>query len=266
MQRFFLFFVLILLVGACHHPRNTVVRMETDFGVIRLRLYDETPIHRDNFVKLVREGYYKGMLFHRVIHNFMIQAGDPSSKGARFGMLLGDKDNGYTLEAEIRPDYYHKRGALAAARESDEVNPERKSSGSHFYIVQGKVFSEQTLAQEVERVNNKRYTALFNRFKKQREGEIAKYQLVNDYENLMRVNEELSEATRRQFEDVKLKLSDEQRQVYSSIGGAPHLDGEYTVFGEVIEGLDVVDRIAALKVDENYRPERDAVILDVVIE
>ena len=102
--------------------------------------------------------------------------------------------------------------------------------------------------------------------KKQREGEIAKYQLVNDYENLMRVNEELSEATRRQFEDVKLKLSDEQRQVYSSIGGAPHLDGEYTVFGEVIEGLDVVDRIAALKVDENYRPERDAVILDVVIE
>ena len=196
----------------------------------------------------------------------MIQAGDPSSKGARFGMLLGDKDNGYTLEAEIRPDYYHKRGALAAARESDEVNPERKSSGSHFYIVQGKVFSEQTLAQEVERVNNKRYTALFNRLKKQREGEIAKYQLVNDYENLMRVNEELSEATRRQFEDVKLKLSDEQRQVYSSIGGAPHLDGEYTVFGEVIEGLDVVDRIAALKVDENYRPERDAVILDVVIE
>ena len=205
-------------------------------------------------------------MFHRVIHNFMIQAGDPSSKGARFGMLLGDKDNGYTLEAEIRPDYYHKRGALAAARESDEVNPERKSSGSHFYIVQGKVFSEQTLAQEVERVNNKRYTALFNRLKKQREGEIAKYQLVNDYENLMRVNEELSEATRRQFEDVKLKLSDEQRQVYSSIGGAPHLDGEYTVFGEVIEGLDVVDRIAALKVDENYRPERDAVILDVVIE
>ena len=146
------------------------------------------------------------------------------------------------------------------------MNPERKSSGSHFYIVQGKVFSEQTLAQEVERVNNKRYTALFNRLKKQREGEIAKYQLVNDYENLMRVNEELSEATRRQFEDVKLKLSDEQRQVYSSIGGAPHLDGEYTVFGEVIEGLDVVDRIAALKVDENYRPERDAVILDVVIE
>lgn len=266
MRRFVLFFVLAFLGGACQHPRSTMVRMETDFGVIRLKLYDETQIHRDNFVKLVREGYYNGMLFHRVIRDFMIQAGDPDSKGARAGMLLGDKDNGYMLDAEIRPAYYHKRGALAAARESDEVNPERKSSGSHFYIVQGKVFSEQTLNQEMERVNHKRYAALFNRLKKQREGEIARYQLVNDYENLMRINDELSEMTRKEFDQIKLKLSDEQRRIYCSIGGAPHLDGEYTVFGEVIEGLDVVDQIAALKVDENYRPEQDAVILNMEIE
>lgn len=266
MQKFVLVILLALAVGACQRKREMVVRIETNLGIIRLRLYDETKIHRDNFVKLTQEGYYNGMLFHRVIRGFMIQTGDPTSKGVRPGMLLGDKDCGYTLDEEILPHYFHKRGALAAARESDEVNPDRKSSGSHFYVVQGKVFSAPELEKELERVNNKRYTALFNRLKKEREGEIARFQLVNDYENLMRINREISEATREQFEGVKLKLSEEQKKAYCSIGGAPHLDGEYTVFGEVLEGMEVVDKIAALKVDENFRPEEDAVILKMVVE
>lgn len=240
--------------------------METTCGTIRLLLYDQTPLHRENMLKLVREGFYEGVLFHRVISDFMIQAGDPDSKQARPGMVLGANDNGYTIDKEILPGYFHKRGALAAARESDNINPERKSSGSHFYIVQGKKYTPETLNGEVERINNKRYTALFNTLKEKRQGEIARYQVAEDYEKLMQINSELSDATREQFEQVKLQLSPQQREAYTTVGGTPHLDGEYTVFGEVIEGMEVVDKIAALKTDENHRPEKDAVILKITVE
>lgn len=266
-MRKFIFVLLIgVLIGSCRREEGAILRMETSLGNIRLRLYDETILHRENIIKLVREGYYNGMLFHRVIRDFMIQTGDPASKGARKGMLLGDKDAGYTFKAEISPRYFHKKGALAAARESDNINPGRNSSGSHFYIVQGKVFSTGELEEAVENINNKRYTALFNRLKAAREGEIAKYQYAEDYDNLMRVNHELTEATRKQFDQVKLILSDEQKHAYTTVGGTPHLDGEYTVFGEVIGGSEVIDRIAAQKTDENYRPETDVVIYKIEIE
>lgn len=254
------------MMGGCDRNRGTVLRMETSLGDIRLRLYDETVVHRENMLKLVREGYYNGILFHRVIQDFMIQAGDPNSKTARTGMLLGDKDAGYTLKAEIEPGYFHKRGVLAAARESDEVNPERCSSGSHFYIVKGKVYTPEELAATVDKINNRRYTALFGRLKQAREGEIVKYQLVNDYDALMRINGELSEAAREQFEAVKLVLSEEQVKAYTTVGGTPHLDGEYTVFGEVVEGLEVLDRISAEPTDENNRPLKDVVIRKVAVE
>lgn len=266
MKKMILAGVVLLLLGSCRQEKGPVIRMETSRGNIRLQLYDETPRHRDNMLKLVKEGFYEGVLFHRVIRDFMIQAGDPDSRNARPGMVLGAQDNGYTLEAEILPQFFHKRGALAAARESDNINPERESSGSHFYIVQGKVFPAETLDEEIENINQKRYTALFNRLKAAREGEIARYQVADDYEQLMRINRELSDATREQFEAVKLNLSPEQRKAYTSVGGTPHLDGEYTVFGEVIEGMEIVDLIAAQETDENHRPLEDVVILKMIVE
>lgn len=262
----FLFFMVCLSVWGCRQDKSVVVRMETSLGDIRFRLYDETPVHRENMVRLVREGYYNGMLFHRVIRDFMIQTGDPASKTARPGMLLGDGDAGYTMEAEILPRYFHKRGVVAAARESDNINPERRSSGSHFYIVQGKRFAADSLDGVVERINNNRYTALFNRLKAKREGEIMKYQLAEDYENLMRINREVSDETRERFEEIRLKLSDEQVKAYTTVGGTPHLDGEYTVFGEVIEGLEVLDRIAGQETDDYARPTEDVVIRKMEIE
>lgn len=192
---------------------TTKVKIETKLGTIIVRLYDATPIHRDNFVKLVKEGYYDGTLFHRVIKNFMIQGGDPDSKGAPADKMLGEGDPGYTLEAEIRSGLYHKRGALAAAREGDDTNPERRSSGSQFYIVWGRTFSPRQI----------------------------------------------------EFLDEKLKmehpetggLTATQQQIYASQGGTPHLDGQYTVFGEVIEGLDVVEKIQNLPTGEADRPLED---------
>lgn len=266
MRRIILTLSVVLLGLACQRKTETIVRMDTSLGTIRLKLYEETPKHRDNMEKLVKEGYYDGMLFHRVIKDFMIQTGDPGSKGARPGMLLGDKDAGYTLEAEILPGYFHKKGTLAAAREGDNINPERRSSGSHFYIVQGKKFTPEELEQAVEKINARRYTALFERLKTERQGEISRYQLQKDYDNLMRINEELSETTRKKFEEVKLKLSEEQKKAYTTIGGTPHLDGEYTVFGEVIEGMEVVEQMARAETDDNCRPLTDVVIRKMELE
>ena len=236
MKRIVFILVLSLLLGACERKKETVIRMETSLGNIRLKLYDETVLHRDNILKLIREGYYNGMLFHRVIKDFMIRTGDPDSKSARPWMVLGANDIGYTLKAEIVPKYFHKRGVLAAAREADNINPERSSSGSHFYIVQGRIFTPDIIDEEIEKIN---------------------------YEKLMQLNEKLSDTTRLLFDQVKLKLTGEQRAAYTTIGGSPHLDGEYTVFGEVIEGMEIVDSIAEQETDDNCRPLRDVVILKI---
>lgn len=256
----------MLCLSACQERNEKTVRIQTSCGTIQVRLYDETKLHQKNFEKLVQEGFYDGVLFHRVIQDFMIQAGDPDSKHARPEMVLGASDVGYKLEAEIFPRFFHKRGALAAARESDNVNPQRQSSGSHFYIVQGKVYTSEELDHTVESINNRRYEALFNRLKKLREGEIVRAQIAGDYTCLMRINEELSQETRKEFDKVKLVLSEEQKKAYTTIGGTPHLDGEYTVFGEVVEGMEVVDQIAACPVDGNFRPEQDVVIVKMQIE
>ena len=189
------------------------VKIETKLGNIIVRLYDATPIHRDNFVKLVKEGFYDGTLFHRVIKNFMIQGGDPDSKGAPADKELGEGDPGYTLEAEIRSGLYHKRGALAAAREGDDVNPERRSSGSQFYIVWGRTFTPRQL-------------------------------------------EYLDEKLKMEHPETG-GLNAAQQQLYASQGGSPHLDGTYTVFGEVEEGLDVVEKIQNLPTNDSDRPLED---------
>lgn len=160
----------VLLFWSCEKKDPNVVIIQTNFGDIKVRLYEQTPRHRDNFLKLTKEGYYEGILFHRVIPHFMIQAGDPDSKHAQAGEVLGGNSINYMIDAEIRPEFFHKKGALAAAREGDEVNPLKKSSGSHFYIVQGKVFRPSELDSLVVKINDRRRQTILDRLKKKRSG------------------------------------------------------------------------------------------------
>jgi len=184
--------------------KKQIVLISTDFGDMKIKLYDETPKHKQNFLKLADEGYYDGLLFHRVINNFMIQGGDPKSRVAENGESLGNGGPEYTLPAEFVDGLYHKKGALAAARLGDSANPQKRSSGSQFYVVHGRKSTDQQL---------------------------------NSIEKKMNI-----------------KYSDEMREAYKTVGGTPHLDGNYTVFGEVIEGFEVIDSIAAVKGDSRNRP------------
>lgn len=195
--------------------KMTKVLLKTSFGDITIALYDETPKHKENFLKLVNEKFYDGVLFHRIIQGFMIQGGDPDSKNAKPGQQLGAGDIGYKIPAEIVNGRFHKRGAVAAAREGDQVNPQKASSGCQFYIVDGTVYD-------------------------------------NDKMDM------ISQRTGKTF-------SSEQVEAYTTIGGAPWLDGDYTVFGEVVSGMDVVDKIAAQKKDRNDRPLEDIKIISATI-
>lgn len=236
-------------------PANAEVVIETDFGKIKLMLYNETPIHRDNFLKLAEEGFYEDLLFHRLIQGFMIQGGDPESKAAPAGARLGSGDPGYTLPAEIHPHLFHKKGALAAARMGDNVNPEKRSSGSQFYIVQGTVLNDTQLAENEKRVNSMRLQSLFYKlFEEEKNAAFEKDEPVN-LEELAKIAQTKAEKINAAAEGFT--FSEEHRMAYKSIGGAPHLDGSYTVFGEVIEGLNVIDKIAALPVDQANRPLQD---------
>lgn len=217
---FVLFIPTILM--ACSSSKNHVIRMHTTAGDIDLALYNETPLHRDNFIKLVKEQCYDSLLFHRVIQDFMIQGGDPTSKNAPKGKMLGEGDLGYTVKAEFMPKlHFHKRGALAAAREGDDVNPEKASSASQFYIVWGKIYTPESLQK-------------YKEYYKRRTGK-------------------------------ELVITPEQEKAYTTIGGTPHLDGNYTVFGEVIKGLDIVDSIQQNKCDRNDRPLNDIRIIKTKI-
>ena len=209
-----------LPVRASKKEKRCVVRLETTMGVIRIALSDLTPRHRDNFLRLANSGFYDGVLFHRVIEDFMIQTGDPYSKQAECDSLMGEGGPGYTLPAEIVfPELFHVRGSVAAARESDEVNPEFRSSGSQFYIVWGKRMRPAEMKKSIA-------------YLEERGVELDRFQ-ISDY------------------------------QMY---GGTPHLDGAYTVFGQVIEGLEVVEKIQAVSTDEKDRPVENIRINKVVIE
>ena len=231
------------------------VKIETTLGDIIVRLYDETPIHRDNFVKLVKEGYYDGTLFHRVIKDFMIQGGDPDSKGAPAGKMLGVGGPDYTLEAEIKDNLYHKRGALAAARQGDEVNPERRSSGSQFYIVWGQVYKENQLNQLGKQIRMQKVQDAFNALAKARREEIMQMRRERNRAGLQELQDQLIAEAENKV--GKQGLTDEQMQLYSSVGGTPHLDGQYTVFGEVEEGLNVVEQIQNTATGRADRPTND---------
>lgn len=234
------------------------VKITTSFGDIVLRLYDQTPLHRDNFLKLVREGFYDGTLFHRVVKDFMIQGGDPESKGASKSKALGSGDVGYTIEAEFNPALFHKRGALCAARQGDQVNPEKRSSGCQFYIVWGKTYKESELAQLEKQLKMQALQSEFNALVLQHREEIIRYRRDRDQASLYALQEELeAQAHARVQESGAGSLSAEQKKVYAELGGTPFLDGQYTVFGEVESGLEVVAQIEKVATDSQDRPLKD---------
>ncbi len=222
---------------------ETRVRLETNLGNITLKLYNETPLHRDNFIKLVKEGVYDSTLFHRVIKHFMCQAGDPNSKTAPDTAMLGDGDVGYTVPAEFRtPAIFHKRGVLAAAREGDDVNPEKASSGCQFYIVTGKKFTEAQLINMANQQNQARLDTVFQQLARKHMKEIFKLRKAGDNDALLELQDSLEAQARAIVKQEPAKtFTPEQIQTYTTVGGTPHLDGNYTVFGEVTEGMDVVE-------------------------
>lgn len=239
-----------------------VVEIKTTMGDIIVKLYNDTPLHRDNFLKLVKDGFYEGVLFHRVIDNFMVQAGDPNSKAAAPGAMLGTGDPGYTIEAEILyPKHYHKYGALAAARTGDSMNPERRSSGSQFYIVTGNKVPAPQLRAIAEQSVLPQRQALFNKLVDQQRDSIETMQKNGNHEGLESLRQEL---IKRVEKDIPAPPVESQMSAdYSTIGGAPHLDGQYTVFGEVLEGMDVVEKIQKSETDRNDRPVEDIKIISV---
>ncbi len=242
------------------------VKIQTTLGDIVVRLYDETPLHRDNFLKLAKEGYYDGTLFHRVIKNFMIQGGDPDSKGAPAGAHLGAGGPDYTIPAEFNPNLIHKKGALAAARQGDEVNPEKRSSGSQFYIVTGEVYSAGKLTQMEKQMERQQMQQIFDELVVQHRSEILQLRKNRDNAGLMKLQEDLQQQTMAKAKEMGApKYTPEQREAYTQVGGTPFLDQNYTVFGEVVEGLDVVDKIQLVATQPGDRPVEDVKMLEVKV-
>ena len=246
---------------------ETKLKIETTAGDIVVKLYNETPQHRDNFIKLAENGTYEGTLFHRVIKDFMIQAGDPDSKNASKGQMLGAGDVGYTVPAEfVYPKYFHKKGALSAARQGDNVNPQKASSGCQFYIVTGKVYSDSALLSMEQQMNQMRFNNLFNTLASKHAKDIYKMRKAGDQEGLMNLQDTLIAQVEKQLAgQPEFRFTPEQVKAYTTVGGTPHLDGEYTVFGEVLEGMDVIDKIQRVKTDRNDRPEEDVKIIKVEV-
>lgn len=244
----------------------TLVKIETTMGDITVKLYDETPKHKENFIKLVKEGVYDSTLFHRVIKNFMIQAGDPTSKTASATDTLGSGDVGYTIPAEFNPKFFHKRGVLAAARQGDDVNPNKESSGCQFYIVTGRKFSEAQMINMENQMNEARLDTVFQALARKHMKEIYKMRKANDMEGLMELQDSLENQARKEVaKEPALKFTPEQIKAYTTVGGAPHLDGSYTVFGEVVDGMNVVAEIETAKTNRQDRPKQDIHILKATV-
>ena len=238
------------------------VKITTTLGDIVVRLYDETPLHRDNFIKLASSNYYDEVLMHRVIKNFMIQGGDPDSKGASASAHLGTGGPDYTIPAEFNTALIHKKGALAAARQSDQVNPEKRSSGSQFYIVTGEVYSAGKLTQMEKQMEQQQLQGIFDELLIANRSKILDMRRNRDNAGLMALQEDLQKQTMAKAKELGApKYTPEQREIYTTIGGTPFLDRNYTVFGEVIEGLDVVDIIQNVKTQPGDRPCEDVKIL-----
>ena len=238
--------------------KETKVKIETEYGDLIVKLYNQTPLHRDNFIKLANEGFYDDLLFHRVINGFMIQGGDPDSKNAEAGKRLGGGDPGYTIPAEIDSSLFHKKGVLAAARRGGPGNPEKRSSGSQFYIVQGTVFTEGAIDTMEMKMNMQRQRSVMQKYFQGAQQELNQLKQAGDQDQLnIRVAEIREQANQEISKLPPLKISPERREIYTTSGGYPSLDNEYTVFGEIVEGLDVLDKIASVETDQYDRPNED---------
>jgi cyclophilin family peptidyl-prolyl cis-trans isomerase len=264
MKKFLFFIIAAMLFSGISCGINgkstneKMVLLKTEFGDIKLKLFDDTPKHRDNFIKLASEGFYNDLLFHRVINHFMIQGGDPNSRNASPGAQLGSGSPGYTIPAEINPKYFHKKGALAAARLGGPRNPQKESSGSQFYIVQGKVFRPGELDTMEMNMNKQRKDLMLRENFQAANSQLTEFQQKNDKEGFDKLVAEINMKVDSLFDATpKYIISPERRQAYTTIGGYPSLDGEYTVFGEVVEGLDVIDKIAAVQTNPANRPLQD---------
>lgn len=238
-------FYAVIIISCSVKEKKQEIQISTEYGDIIVELYNETPNHKDNFIKLIQDSFYTNLLFHRTIQGFVIQGGDPESKNAVPGQLLGEGGLKYTIPAEIHPDIYHKRGVIAAARESDDVNPLKHSASTQFYIVQGKIVTESELLQIEEKKNL----------------DIMRKKMEDILENknnnsAISIDSALTLAKNYQAKHL-FKFSESQKEMYTKIGGAPKLDGNYTVFGEVIQGMEVVDKIAKLQTDSSDRPLKD---------
>lgn len=245
---------------------DVIVDVNTSLGQIRLLLYGDTPAHLKNFVKLVNEGYYDGVLFHRVINDFMIQTGDPDSRDAQPGQHLGTGGPDYKIDAEILyPKHFHKRGALAAARQADAVNPDRQSSGSQFYIVTGRTYTREQLQQFEKQMIMARKQEIFNTLAKEHRDTIMALRRNRDQAGLQALQERLAEQTERKAESKPIGFTPEQIEAYTTVGGTPHLDGSYTVFGEVISGMDIVDKIQKVETDAADRPKEDIRVISMKV-
>ena len=248
------------------NPGDVKVLLHTTEGDITILLYGNTPRHTENFVKLVKSGHYDGLLFHRVINDFMIQGGDPSSKEAPKGKMLGDGDMPYEIEAEIDfPKHFHHRGAIAAARQGDAVNPKKKSSGSQFYIVTGRKFVAGQLDAMDHKAVMKKKQEVFDRLSAEYRDSIMSMRRNRDHAGLDALRDKLAEETERLTANDSTFFTPEQREVYMREGGTPHLDGGYTVFGRVLSGMDVVDKIQKVETDGNDRPLEDVRIISSTV-
>jgi len=253
-----LFLTASFLFVACNQntkSKQRLAKIETPYGDMIVKLYDETPKHRDNFVKLVNDDFFNNTLFHRVINEFMIQGGDPDSKEATADQRLGNGDVGYKIDAEFKAELFHKKGVIAAAREGDRVNPKKASSGCQFYIVQGKVWNDVGLKNQETRINNRHKQNLFNRyFEEQMKTDSASKTERSQEELMSLINSKVQEQLNK---ETPFSIPEAHKAVYKEIGGTPHLDGSYTVFGEVIEGLHIIDSIAKVETNKYDRPLED---------
>ena len=239
------------------------VTVHTNMGKVTAVLYDDTPLHRDNFIKLCREGAYDSVIFHRIIKDFVVQGGDPDSKRYRADVRYGSNDGGYTVPAEIRPHHINKRGALLDAKLGDDVNPERASAGMHFCFMQGRVQSDADLDAAEVRINDIQRNWLFHKFMAQLTEKRPELALPEMGPELAATAMQMT--TERIEESGPIRISDEQRRIYKTVGGAPHLDGSVTVFGEVVEGLDIVEKMSLVATDQYDSPRAPVYIISTEV-
>ena len=249
-----------------------IIQISTNYGNIKLRLFNETPKHRDNFIKLVKEHFYDSLLFHRVINGFMIQGGDPDSKHASADKLLGDGNLSYTIPAEIVPELCHKKGMLCAARNGDDVNPTKASSACQFYIVQGKVRDDKELRNYEKRINKTLIEKIKSDILAKPENQllnekISSFKTSKNNDSLLVYTKQLDEKINAEYEKTAhYTFKPEHQKLYKTVGGTPHLDSNYTIFGEVIEGLEVIDKIAESATNKDDRPLTDIRMTITIID